>query len=164
MVKWTWVLPVWKPSGFVLWRTPLCVAIIINSLVQIQSNKRISLYKMMFELIWCDDVFFSGYPGSYSHSPYPMPQQGGQSVAPYPVPQGGYGDPSQAPPPGFNMGYSPAQAPIMYQPGAVGPGPVPVPGPEYGAPPGGIALAPAGSPAVVPVGVPPGLEYLTQVG
>ncbi|KAF1380602.1 hypothetical protein PFLUV_G00165590 [Perca fluviatilis] len=102
-----------------------------------------------------------GYPGSYSHPPYPMPQQGGQSVAPYPVPQGGYGDPSQAPPPGFNMGYNPAQGPVMYQPGAVGPGPVP--GPEYGAPPGGIALAPAGSPAVVPVGVPPGLEYLTQI-
>ncbi|KAA8579129.1 hypothetical protein FQN60_007249 [Etheostoma spectabile] len=98
-----------------------------------------------------------GYPGSYSQPSYPMPQQGGQSVAPYPVPQGGYGDRSQAPPPGFNMGYSPAQAPVMYQPGAVGAGPVP--GPEYGAPQGGIAPAPA----AVPVGVPPGLEYLTQI-
>lgn len=83
-----------------------------------------------------------------------MPQPGGQSVAPYPVPQGGYGDPSQAPPPGFNMNYSPNQPAVMYQPGPVGPGPGPAPGP-----PAGISLAPVG-----PVGVPPGLEYLTQVG
>lgn len=87
-----------------------------------------------------------------------MPQPGGHSVAPYPVPQGGYGDPSQAPPPGFNMGYNPNQPAVMYQPGPVGHGPVP--GPEYGGPPGGISPAPA----VVAVGVPPGLEYLTQVG
>ncbi|XP_071315025.1 phospholipid scramblase 2-like [Trachinotus anak] len=95
-----------------------------------------------------------GYPDS--HPPYPMPQPGGHSVAPYPVPPGGYGDPSQAPPPGFNMGYNPGQPPVMYQPG-------PVPGPEYGGPPGGISPAPVGAQGVVPVGVPPGLEYLTQI-
>lgn len=91
-----------------------------------------------------------------------MPQPGGHSVAPYPVPQGGYGDPSQAPPPGFNMGYNQGPPPVMYQPGPVGQGPVP--GPEYGAPPGGITPAPAPGAVAVPVGVPPGLEYLTQVG
>uniref|UniRef100_A0A669EIK3 Phospholipid scramblase n=1 Tax=Oreochromis niloticus TaxID=8128 RepID=A0A669EIK3_ORENI len=92
------------------------------------------------------------YPGAPNQPPYPMSQPGG---APYPVPPG-YGDPSQAPPPGFNMGYS-GQPAVMYQPGPVGP----VPGPEYGGPPGGISPAP-GVPAV-PVGVPPGLEYLTQI-
>ena len=92
-----------------------------------------------------------------------MPQPG-QSVAPYPVPQGPYGDPSQAPPAGFNMGYNQGQPPVMFQPGPVGQGPAPgpeyggAPGPEYGGAPGAI------SPAVAPVGVPPGLEYLTQVG
>lgn len=86
-----------------------------------------------------------------------MPQYGGHSVAPYPGPPGGYGDPSQAPPPGFNMGYNGDQPPVMYQPG-------PAPGPEYGGSPGGISPAPAMAPAAVPVGVPPGLEYLTQVG
>jgi len=95
-----------------------------------------------------------------------MPQPG-QSVAPYPVPQGGYGDPSQAPPPGFNMGYNQGPPPVMYQPGPVGPGQAPgpeyggppghAPGPEYGGAPGAI------SPASAPVGVPPGLEYLTQI-
>ncbi|XP_037614764.1 phospholipid scramblase 2-like isoform X1 [Sebastes umbrosus] len=95
-----------------------------------------------------------GYPGPYHQAPYPMPQPGGHSVAPYPVPQGGYGDPSQAPPPGFNMNYNPGQAPVMYQPNAIGPGPVPAP--EYDP---RISAAPA----VVPVGVPPGLEYLTQI-
>lgn len=89
-----------------------------------------------------------------------MPQPGGHSVAPYPVSPGGYGDPTQAPPPGFNMGYNQGQPPVMYQPGPVGP----APGPEYGGPPGGISPAPVGIPAAVPVGVPPGLEYLTQVG
>lgn len=91
-----------------------------------------------------------------------MPQSGGHSVAPYPVVPGGYGDPSQAPPPGFNMGYNPGQPPVMYQPGPMGPGPVP--GPEYGGHPGAISPAPVGAPAAVAVGVPPGLEYLTQVG
>lgn len=96
------------------------------------------------------------YPSIPGQSPYPMP---GQSVAPYPVPQGSvYGDPSQAPPPvGFNMGYNQGSPPVMYQPGPV----APAPGPEYGGPPGGIAPAPGG-PAVA-VGVPPGLEYLTQI-
>uniref|UniRef100_A0A3B4XCI2 Uncharacterized protein n=1 Tax=Seriola lalandi dorsalis TaxID=1841481 RepID=A0A3B4XCI2_SERLL len=84
-----------------------------------------------------------------------MSHPGGHSVAPYPVPPGGYGDPSQAPPPGFNMGYNPGQPPVMYQPGPV---------PEYGGPPGAISPAPVGAPSAVPVGVPPGLEYLTQVG
>lgn len=89
------------------------------------------------------------YPGVPGHSPYPVP---GQSVAPYPVPGPGYGDPNQAPPPvGFNMGYSQGPPPVMYQPGPAGP--------EYG---GGISPAPVGGPAV-PVGVPPGLEYLTQI-
>ncbi|CAL1590939.1 unnamed protein product [Knipowitschia caucasica] len=107
-----------------------------------------------------------GYPSIPGQSPYPTP---GHSVAPYPVPQQGYGDPKQAPPPvGFNMGYSQGPPPVMYQPGPVGPagpapGPVgpagPAPGPEYGGPPGGISPAHG----VAPVGVPPGLEYLTQI-
>ncbi|KAM6894923.1 phospholipid scramblase 2-like isoform 1-T4 [Lycodopsis pacificus] len=95
------------------------------------------------------------YPGSPGNPSYPM--SGGHSMAPYPVAPGGYGDPSQAPPVGFNMGYNAGPAPVMYQPGAVGPGPVP--GPEYGAHHGGISPAPA----AVAVGVPPGLEYLTQI-
>lgn len=81
-----------------------------------------------------------------------MPQAGDSSVAPYPIGPGGYGDHSQAPPPGFNMGYNHGPPPVMYQPG-------PVSGPEHG----GIIPAPVGMPAAVPVGVPPGLEYLTQV-
>ncbi|XP_063756292.1 phospholipid scramblase 1-like isoform X2 [Eleginops maclovinus] len=80
-----------------------------------------------------------------------MAQHGGQSVAPYPTPQGGYGDPNNAPPPGFNPGYNQGPSPVVYQPGPVH---------EYGAPPG--AIAPAMSPAA-PIGVPPGLEYLTQI-
>uniref|UniRef100_A0A665X1K2 Phospholipid scramblase n=1 Tax=Echeneis naucrates TaxID=173247 RepID=A0A665X1K2_ECHNA len=87
-----------------------------------------------------------GYPNS--QPPYPMPQPGGQSVPPYPVHAGGYGDPGQMPAPGFNVGYNAGQPPVMYQPG-------PVPGPEYG--------SPAPAQVVVPVGVPPGLEYLTQI-
>ncbi|KAM6909346.1 phospholipid scramblase 2-like isoform 2-T4 [Xenentodon cancila] len=95
-----------------------------------------------------------GYPGTPNQPPYPMPQHAGQSAPPYPVPMGGYGDPSQAPPPGFSMGYNQApSAPVMYQPGQ---------GPEYGSPHDGISLAPTMSPAVA-VGVPPGLEYLTQI-
>lgn len=82
-----------------------------------------------------------------------MPQPGDNSMAPYPTGPGGYGDHSQAPPPGFNMGYHQGPPPVMYQPG-------PVSGPEHG----GITPAPVGMPAAVPVGVPPGLEYLTQVG
>ncbi|XP_071400379.1 phospholipid scramblase 2-like [Centroberyx affinis] len=110
-----------------------------------------------------------GYPGPAGQAPYPMPQPGGYSTAPYPIPQGGYGDPSQPPPPvGFNMGYQPQPGqPVMYQPGPVGHGPAPgqspMQGPEYGGPPGGISPAPASAPAVVAVGVPPGLEYLTQI-
>uniref|UniRef100_A0A3Q0S060 Phospholipid scramblase n=1 Tax=Amphilophus citrinellus TaxID=61819 RepID=A0A3Q0S060_AMPCI len=95
----------------------------------------------------------SGYPGAPNQAPYPMSQHGG---APYPGPPV-YGDPSQAPPPGFNMGYG-GQPPVMYQPGSMSP----AQGPEYGGPPGGISPAP-GVPGVA-VGVPPGLEYLTQVG
>ena len=87
-----------------------------------------------------------------------MPHSGGQ-VAPYPSAPGAYGEPGQAPPPGFNMGYNEGQPPpVMYQPG-------PVSGPEYGGNPGAISPAPvpaAAGPAQ-PVGVPPGLEYLTQV-
>lgn len=93
-----------------------------------------------------------GYPNIPGQSPYPM---SGQSVAPYPVPGPGYGDPSQAPPPaGFNMSYNQGPPPVMYQPGPAGP----AVGPEYG---GGISPAPGGP--SVPVGVPPGLEYLTQI-
>ncbi|XP_060951776.1 phospholipid scramblase 2-like [Limanda limanda] len=99
------------------------------------------------------------YPGSYNQPPYAMPQQGGQSVAPYPVPQGGYGDPGQAPPPGFNMGYNQGPPPVMYQPGPV----VTAPGQEYGGPPQAISPAPAHGQAASPVGVPPGLEYLAQI-
>lgn len=91
-----------------------------------------------------------------------MPQPSGASVAPYPYAPGGYGEPGQAPPPGFNMGYNPGPPPVMYQPGPVGPGTVPAP--EYGGPPGAFSPAPVGAPVAVPVGVPPGLEYLTQVG
>ena len=58
--------------------------------------------------------------------------------------------------------YQQPSQPVMYQPGPVGPGPVP--GPEYGGSPGGISPAPAPAAAAVAVGVPPGLEYLTQVG
>ncbi|KAM4537148.1 phospholipid scramblase 2-like [Odontesthes bonariensis] len=86
------------------------------------------------------------YPGS-NQPPYPMP--------------GPYGDPSKAPPPGFQMDYNQGQPPVMYQPGPVGYGPGQ--GPEYGGPPGGISPAPLSGPAAVPVGVPPGLEYLTQI-
>ncbi|XP_056298963.1 phospholipid scramblase 2-like [Pseudoliparis swirei] len=96
-----------------------------------------------------------GYPDAHNNTPYPMPQPGGYAVAPYPAPQGGYGDPRQAPPMGFNAGYNQGPPPVMNQPGPVGP----VPAPEYGAPHGGLSQAPA----VVPVGVPPGLEYLTQI-
>lgn len=104
----------------------------------------------------------TGYPGSPNQAPYPMPQHGGHSVAPYPSAPGGYGDPGQAPPPGFNMGYNPGQPPVMYQPGPVGSGPAP--GLEYGGHPGAITPAPAAMPAAAAIGVPPGLEYLTQVG
>ncbi|XP_003966930.1 phospholipid scramblase 2 [Takifugu rubripes] len=97
-----------------------------------------------------------GYPGSPNQAPYPMAHHGGQMVAPYPSGPGGYGDP-QAPPPGFNMNYDQGQPPVvMYQPG-------PAPGPEYGGHPGAISPAPLSGPGNVPVGVPPGLEYLTQV-
>uniref|UniRef100_A0A669CQI0 Phospholipid scramblase n=1 Tax=Oreochromis niloticus TaxID=8128 RepID=A0A669CQI0_ORENI len=92
------------------------------------------------------------YPGAPNQPPYPMSQPGG---VPCPV-SPGYGHPSHGPPPGFNMGYT-KQPAVMYQPVPIGP----VPGPEYGGPSGGISPAP-GVPAV-PVGVPPGLEYLTQI-
>ncbi|XP_074518333.1 phospholipid scramblase 2-like [Halichoeres trimaculatus] len=102
------------------------------------------------------------HPGYHNQPPYPMTEPGGHSVAPYP-PASAYGDPNQAPPPGFNMaynqGYNQGPPPVTYQPGQVGPGPVPG---QYGAPPGGITPAPLSAPAV-PVGVPPGLEYLLQV-
>lgn len=102
------------------------------------------------------------------------PQPGGYSMPPYPMSQPGYGDPGQAPPPvGFHMGYQPTpDQPVMYQPGPVSPG-QPMAMHEYGGgnagPPGAPhqyqpqstpATAP---PASLPVGVPPGLEYLTQV-
>ncbi|CAL8327241.1 unnamed protein product [Lota lota] len=103
-----------------------------------------------------------------------MGQPGGYSLAPYPTPQGGYGDASQAaPPPGFSVGYQAAphpNQPIMYQPGpmAQGPGPMahgppPAHNPQYTNAPPANADSPAPGPAVVPVGVPPGLEYLTQI-
>ncbi|XP_031647996.1 phospholipid scramblase 1-like isoform X3 [Oncorhynchus kisutch] len=111
---------------------------------------------------------------------YPSPHQGpgSYSTAPYPVPHGGYGDPNHAPPlVDFHMGYNHKQLhpgqPVMHQPvpmpeygvPQMGPGyGGPMPGPEFGAPhsgpPAAISPAPA---AVVPVGVPPGLEYLTQI-
>ncbi|KAM9424233.1 phospholipid scramblase 1-like isoform 2-T2 [Pholidichthys leucotaenia] len=73
-----------------------------------------------------------------------------QSGVPYPVPPG-HSDPSQAPPPGFNMGYSPGQPPVMYQPGPV----------SHGQDQGAIFSASDNS--VMAIGVPPGLEYLTQI-
>ncbi|TSL34602.1 Phospholipid scramblase 2 [Bagarius yarrelli] len=102
-----------------------------------------------------------GYPSPYQSS-YPMPQMG-DSVQPYPV--SGYGDPGLAPPPaGFHMGYQPnPNQPVMYQPSPAGPPQQPIQMSPYG----GNAPSPAGSNAVtplsVPVGVPPGLEYLTQI-
>ncbi|XP_061565632.1 phospholipid scramblase 2-like [Cololabis saira] len=94
-----------------------------------------------------------GYPGSTHQPPYQMSQHGGKSAPPCPDPAGGYGDPSQAPPPGFGKGYNQGPpGPVMYQPGH---------GPEYGDPHGGISPAPAAG--AVAVGVPPGLEYLTQI-
>ncbi|CAJ1086173.1 phospholipid scramblase 3b isoform X1 [Xyrichtys novacula] len=101
-----------------------------------------------------------GYPGVPHQPPYPMMNPGGHSVAPYPSGPGGYGDPSQAPPPGFNMAYNQGPPPVMFQPSQVGHGPAP--GQEYGGHPAGITPAPAAAPAVA-VGVPPGLEYLTQI-
>ncbi|XP_036404243.1 phospholipid scramblase 2-like [Megalops cyprinoides] len=108
-----------------------------------------------------------GYP-SPNQPPYPMPQPGGYSMPPYPVPQGGYGEPGQAPPPaGFHMGYQPPPGqPVVYQPGPVSPAPHqgPMPVPEYGGGNIGVPAAVSPAPAVsVPVGVPPGLEYLTQI-
>ncbi|XP_062305187.1 phospholipid scramblase 1-like [Osmerus eperlanus] len=86
-------------------------------------------------------------------------------MSPYHVPQGGYGDLSHAPPPaGVNIGNQPQPQPEKL-PGPAGHGPMPdYGGPKVGAP-GGISPAPAlaPAPASVPVGVPPGLEYLTQV-
>ncbi|CAL8376669.1 phospholipid scramblase 2 isoform X1 [Gadus morhua] len=117
-----------------------------------------------------------GYPGAPNQPPYPMGQPGGYSMAPYPVPQGGYGDPHQAaPPPGFSVGYPPhpgphQDQPIMYQPGPMAPGPgpgdqgpPPAHNPQYADSPKGNAVSPAPGQVVVPVGVPPGLEYLTQI-
>ncbi|XP_035608900.1 phospholipid scramblase 2-like isoform X4 [Oncorhynchus keta] len=111
---------------------------------------------------------------------YPSPHQGpgSYSTAPYPVPHGGYGDPNNAPPLiDFHMGYNhkqlhPGQH-VMHQPvpmpeygvPQMGPG-YGGPGPEFGAPNSGppAAISPTPTPAaVVPVGVPPGLEYLTQI-
>ncbi|XP_060791552.1 phospholipid scramblase 2-like [Neoarius graeffei] len=101
-----------------------------------------------------------GYPSPHQ-APYPMPQVG-NSVPPYPV--GGYGEHgSAAPPAGFYMGYQPnPNQPVMYQPGPVGPSQTPAHVPAYGvdaqSPPGPVA-----APLPVAVGVPPGLEYLTQI-
>ncbi|KAG7330160.1 hypothetical protein KOW79_006382 [Hemibagrus wyckioides] len=97
-----------------------------------------------------------GYPSPHQ-APYPMPQMG-DSVPPYPI--GGYGDHGSAPPPaGFYMGYqaNPNQ-PVMYQPSPGGPPQQPVQMTAYG----GDAPLHTG-PSAVPVGVPPGLEYLTQI-
>ncbi|KAK0138362.1 Phospholipid scramblase 2 [Merluccius polli] len=104
-----------------------------------------------------------GYPGAPNQPPYPTgPPGGGYSMAPYPTPQGGYGDPSQsAPPPGFSVGYQPKpDQPIMYQPGQ---GPPPAHNPEYSNAPPSNSISPSPSQSLVPVGVPPGLEYLTQI-
>ncbi|XP_057710842.1 phospholipid scramblase 2 [Corythoichthys intestinalis] len=97
----------------------------------------------------------SGYT---PQGPYPMTPHGGQSVAPYPTFQGGYGDSAPAPPPGFSVDYNQSPPPVLFQPGQMGAGP-------YGggaAPYGGTPAVP-GPAASVPVGVPPGLEYLTQI-
>ncbi|KAL4631489.1 phospholipid scramblase 2-like [Arapaima gigas] len=105
----------------------------------------------------------TGYP-SPNQPLYPTPQPGGYSVPPYPMAPVGYGDPSQTPPPaGFQVGYqSPPGQPLMYQPGPVNPGHQPGPAavPNYEGPSAAVSPAPAVS---VPVGVPPGLEYLTQI-
>ncbi|XP_061525041.1 phospholipid scramblase 2-like [Phycodurus eques] len=94
----------------------------------------------------------SGYT---QQGPY-LTHHGGQSVAPYPAFQGGYGDPGKAPALGFNVDYNQGPPPVMFQPGLMGEAH------PYGGLPG--AAAPAAAPsAVVPIGVPPGLEYLTQI-
>ncbi|XP_006627627.1 phospholipid scramblase 3b [Lepisosteus oculatus] len=108
-----------------------------------------------------------GYPYA-NQPPYPMTQAGGYSMPPYPMPQPGYGDPSMsAPSPGFAMGYQPPPGgppmqpggPVMYQPGPVSPHP-PAAVPEYGR---GPAQDFTNYTPLAPVGVPPGLEYLTQI-
>lgn len=148
-----WLLNVSYVSGF-WWKY-----VVLYMLTSVEFSLNIDKWKnkSASDDVW-PRVVFPGYP---NQAPYPMAQPGG-SVAPYPSAPGGYGDPSQAPPPGFNMGYNQGPPPVMYQPGPMGPGPVP--GPEYGGHPGGISPAPAMAPAAVAVGVPPGLEYLTQVG
>ncbi|XP_048883404.1 phospholipid scramblase 3b isoform X1 [Brienomyrus brachyistius] len=109
-----------------------------------------------------------GYP-SPQQPPYPMPQPSPYGGAPYSGPPGGYGDPGQAPPVGFQMGYQPQPGqPVMYQPGPANPMPYqsPMANPEFGAGNMGQGPMATGSPAVpmsVAVGVPPGLEYLTQI-
>ncbi|XP_061620574.1 phospholipid scramblase 2-like isoform X1 [Phyllopteryx taeniolatus] len=95
------------------------------------------------------------FPSYTQQGPY-LTHHGGQSVAPYPAFQGGYGDPGQAPALGFNVDYNQGPPPVMFQPGLMGEAP------PYGGSP--RAAAPAAAPsAVVPIGVPPGLEYLTQI-
>lgn len=85
-----------------------------------------------------------------------------------PYPMGTYGEPGQAAPlAGFQVGYHPVpdqpvpDQPIMYQPGPVSPAS------HQGQPYGGSSsqpfLAPVPAPVLVPAGVPPGLEYLTQI-
>lgn len=115
-----------------------------------------------------------GYPSSPHQPPYPMAQPGSYSMAPYPTAQGGYGDPGQsAPPPGFSVDYQPQphypqayshpDQPVMYQPGPAAHGPPPAHNPQYNHGPPDNSVSPAPGQAVVPVGVPPGLEYLTQI-
>ncbi|KAK6466555.1 phospholipid scramblase 2 isoform X1, partial [Huso huso] len=86
--------------------------------------------------------------------PYPVPQPGGYSVPPYPMAQPGYGDPTQpAPPPGFSVYPQPGAPPHGYQPAPTNPGPSPAHDPHNKVTPY----------SAVPIGVPPGLEYLTQI-
>ncbi|XP_029530515.2 phospholipid scramblase 2-like [Oncorhynchus nerka] len=109
------------------------------------------------------------HPGQpVMYQPVPMPEYGVPQMGPSPgyggpMPGPEYGAPQMGPSPGYG---GPMPGPRYGAP-QMGPSPGyggPMPGPEYGAPnsgpPAAISPAPA---AVVPVGVPPGLEYLTQI-
>ncbi|XP_026792247.1 phospholipid scramblase 2 [Pangasianodon hypophthalmus] len=102
-----------------------------------------------------------GYPSPHQ-APYPMAQMG-DSVPPYPV--GGHGELGPAAPPaGFYMGYQPSpNQPVMYQPGPGGPPQQPLQMPAYGGDAPALSGHSTAAPLTVPVGVPPGLEYLTQI-
>lgn len=102
-------------------------------------------------------------PGFPNQPPFAMAQPAAPVIA----------APFQPPPPGFNVGIVPVQPPVVFQPGAVGPALTPrqvpgqtsrpISGKDKRGPPGGISPVPLATPGMAPIGVPPGLEYLTQI-